>query len=272
MYTHGYNNDWADAREELIQLRRNFHREIGEETFEDRVVPLLFSWPSEGNIVSSSGDKKTAYREDRDDARGSALAVKHMVHLLYRVTNNLEDCTSSVSVIAHSMGAYVFREALGHLTGSEASPAGTFVDQFILIGADIGNTSLEAGGKGYGLTRFSNRVSVYLSPHDTTLRKSKRKNGRPRLGRTLSSGYRTTPDNVVFVDCRQWAEKSEIKGLLADGAFFEDEKPTVHNCYRAIPALLHDQYATLCGVDREAIPDREPVLLNKHYKIKKASG
>jgi esterase/lipase superfamily enzyme len=183
-----------------------------------------------------------------------------MVNILYDVTNDLQDCISNVCIIAHSMGNYVFREALTSLVGSSRSPAGTFIDQFIMIGADVGNTSLEHNGKGFGITRFSNRVSVYFSPDDSTLSKSKRKNSRPRLGRTLSSGYIQTPDNVVFCDCREWANESQLGKLYK-------KPPSVHSCYRSVDAILKDMFYTLIGIDREMIPERKMLIMNKLYRL-----
>lgn len=252
IYTHGYNNDWGDAREEYAQLRRNCIDSLGPD-FEHYCLPILFSWPSAGHTL--------AYLEDRDDARASSLAVKNMVHRLYQATNDLSECISNVSVCAHSMGNYVFREAFTSLAGSPQSPAGTFVDQFVMFGADIGNTSLEPGGKGFGIPRFSNRVSVYFSPADSTLAKSKRKNGRPRLGRSLSSGYRQTPDSVVFIDSRHWANEDKLNELFGDRA------PSVHSCFRSVGAMLKDMFEVLKGVDREIVPRRKPVVLNKHYAM-----
>jgi esterase/lipase superfamily enzyme len=250
IYTHGYNNDWNDAREEYAQLRRNCQTYIGPD-FEHYCLPILYSWPSAG--------KTLAYLEDRDDGRASSIAVKNMVHILYEATRNLSECISNVSVVAHSMGNYVFREALTSLAGSPQSPAGTFVDQFVSFGADIGNTSLEPGGKGYGIPRFCNRVSAYFSPADSILGKSKRKNGRPRLGRTLSSNYPQTPDSVVFIDSRYWANEDKLEEL------FGNKAPSVHSCFRSVPALLEDMFEVLKGVDRDIITRRKRIVLNKHY-------
>ncbi len=254
LYTHGYNNDYYDSIEEYLELRRNFHGTIGRNEFERHCLPVLFTWPSAGAV--------TAYLEDRDDARGSYLAVKNMVYLLYKFTHDLQDCISNVSVIAHSMGNYVLREALTALAGAPNSPAGTFVDQFVSIGADIGNTSLEPNGKGFGIPRFSNRVTVYFSAGDDTLKKSKRKNGRRRLGRTLSSGYLTTPDSVAFVDCRNWANEDRLKRL------FPGDPPSPHSSYRSVAAILNDMFATLLGADRDFLPGRERVVQNKHYLLR----
>ena len=254
IYSHGYNNDWADALEEYCELRRNFNKHVEDSEYEDQCLTVLFTWPSAG--------KTLAYLEDRDDARASYPAVANMVHLLFQITNNLEDCISNVCVVAHSMGNYVFREALTALAGSPKAPAGTFIDQFVSIGADVGNISLEPNGKGFGIVRFSNRVSVFFTPADSTLSKSKRKNGRPRLGRTLSQSFRTTQGNVLFIDCRDWANGDKLEALFGKRA------PSVHSCYRSVPAILRDMYHTLSGIDREMIPDRESVEMNKLYRMK----
>ena len=253
LYTHGFNNDYYDGIEEYLELRRNFHGTIGRQEFERLCLPVLFTWPSAGMV--------TAYLEDRDDARGSSLAVKNMVYLLYRVTSDLADCIATVSIIAHSMGNYVMREAFTGLAGAPNSPSGTFVDQFISIGADIGNTSLEPNGKGFGIPRFSNRVTVYFSAGDDTLKKSKRKNGRRRLGRALSSGYLTTPDSVVFIDSKNWANKRRLEQI------FPSDPPSPHSCYRSVPAILKDMFDVLQSVDRDISPNRETVILNKHYLL-----
>ena len=258
LYTHGYNNTYIEALEEYSELRRNFHDAIGGDDFEAQCLPILFTWASEGATLK--------YLEDRDDARASYPAISNMVHLLFEQTGNLQECLSNVCVIAHSMGNYVFREALGSVSGSARAPLGTFISQFVAIGADIGNTSLEPGGKGFGMVRFCDRISVYFTPADSTLGKSKRKNNRARLGRTLSSNYQATGDNVLFIDCREWANEEALAGL------FGNDAPSVHSCYRSVPAILEDMFQTISGVDREMVRGRESRVMNKLYHMQRPAG
>lgn len=253
IYTHGYNNDYRDALEEYAELRRNMHGAVGRETYEDQCLTVLFTWPSEGGTLS--------YLEDRDDARMSYPAVRHMAYLLLQETHQLENCISDVCVMGHSMGNYVLREAFAALVSSPSAPAGTFVSQFLMFGADVGNRSLEPQGKGFGINRFSDRVSVYFSPHDDTLGVSRRKNASRRLGRTLSGSYQTTPDKALFIDCRDWANDDKLEEL------FGREAPSVHSSYRSVPAILKDMFATVVGIDREVIPGRETIDANKLYRL-----
>lgn len=254
LYAHGFNNIYREALEQYVELRRNFHQAIGEEAFEDQCLPILFTWPSEGS--------KLTYLEDRDDARMSYPAVRHMVHLLLQETRQLENCISEICFLGHSLGVYVLREAFAALVGSPTAPAGTITAQVLMIAADIGNKSLEPNGKGFGINRFSDRVTVYFSPHDDTLRASKRKNASRRLGRTLSSTFETTPDKVLFVDCRKWANDDKLDDLFGRRA------PSVHSCYRSVPAILMDMFKTIAGVDREVIPGRDSLVLNKLYRLR----
>ncbi len=253
IYAHGFNNIYREALEQYVGLRRNFQDAVGKETFEDQCLPVLFSWPSEGSSLT--------YLDDRDDARMSYPAVRHMVHILLEETRQLEDCISEICFLGHSLGVYVLREAFAALVSSPTAPAGTIMAQVLMIAADIGNKSLEPGGRGFGINRFSDRVTAYFSPHDDVLRVSNRKNASRRLGRTLSTTFETTPDKVLFVDCRQWANDDKLRELFGSRA------PSVHSSYRSVPAILRDMFRTVIGVDREVIPGRETLTANKLYRL-----
>lgn len=255
IYTHGFNNNFEDALEDYSEIRRNFHKVIGASEFEEQCLPVLFSWPSAG--------KRSAYFDDRDEARASFRAIVNMVRILCDATNGLDDSVSNLCVIANSMGNFAMREGLEALTSSMHAPEGAVIDQFIMTAADVGNTSLEPQGRGSGITRFSSRVSVYFSPADSRLKQAKFVNRRRRLGRTLSSGYRNTPENVVFCDCREWANEDKLNEIF-------EQPPSVHSCYRHVPAILEDIFHTICGVDRAMIRGRKEVVMNKHYRLSSA--
>ena len=105
---HGFNVDEKDAF--------NFHRTVSEnlDAVGFRHVLVSFDWPARGTI--------TNYLEDNHDALVAAPnLVTGGIALFARFTR--PDCRTRVHVVAHSMGAYVtreaFRQAEGHPPASQ---------------------------------------------------------------------------------------------------------------------------------------------------------
>ena len=95
-YVHGYNN----SQEAVLECQRKLQRGLERNGFDGVVVS--FDWPSADNVLN--------YLEDRHDAKKSALMlVKHGIHAFAKMQEPA--CKIDMHVLAHSMGAYVVREA-----------------------------------------------------------------------------------------------------------------------------------------------------------------
>lgn len=93
VFVHGYNNSYQEAVFRLAQLRA----EAG-----TGVVPVLFSWPSQGDF--------RGYVADRDS---TTYARDDLVQLLTTLSRSRPE--GRVAVLGHSMGAWLVMEALRQL-------------------------------------------------------------------------------------------------------------------------------------------------------------
>ena len=71
---------------------------------------------------------------------------------------------------------------------------------------------------------------------------------------------------MLFNDCREWANENTLDEL------FPKDTPSVHSSYRSVSAILQDMFNTISGIDREMIPGRESLELNKLYRLKRELG
>lgn len=90
IFVHGYNSRFDDAVFRFAQIVHDSGA---------KVVPLLFTWPSRGELL--------AYGYDRESANYSRDALEATLNYLVR-----DPSVSEVSVLAHSMGNWVTLEAL----------------------------------------------------------------------------------------------------------------------------------------------------------------
>jgi len=127
LFIHGYNNSWQSAVERYQKICKNLFsgpKSLG--------ICILYAWPSNGWPQD--------YLPDRADARESALDLADVLTTLYDWLMKMQDaaakdedkaCRAKTSIIAHSMGASVFRKrppgtGLG-LLPADTSLAGYFL-------------------------------------------------------------------------------------------------------------------------------------------------
>ena len=92
VFVHGFNNRYEDAVYRFAQILHD--SEAGAD-----VAPILFTWPSAGNVF--------AYNYDRDSANYSRDALETLLRYLQD-----DPEVKTISVLAHSMGNWVTLEAL----------------------------------------------------------------------------------------------------------------------------------------------------------------
>lgn len=246
LYVHGYNNDFKDAVEEYLELDDNLRAAAPPaaappDTYSG--VQVGFSWPSAGRV--------TGYPHDRREAVDSILGLYTLLRSFKNITTQ-QECIAETAIVAHSMGNYVLEETLAYLADElGAPPGGGLIDQTLMLAADVDNDILQPGGLGEAIANFSYRVTSYYSRHDDTLRKSQRlkHKGKRRLGRNGPESYPGLMDNVVAIDCRNFANDAAAQEL----------DTSVHSSYKRSPRILADMRSTMLGVDREVVPGRQMV-------------
>jgi esterase/lipase superfamily enzyme len=160
LFVHGYNTDFSEAAMRTAQLAHDL---------DFPGVPIFFSWPSAGEVIS--------YLKDLEAAQLSESAFNELLDDLSQLRE------ADVFVIAHSMGSNLVSQALKSRV--DAKRPTSQLTQLLLaapdINADIFKTIIApklAGLQGV-------RTTVYASSSDLALRASKAVFGYTRLGETL---------------------------------------------------------------------------------------
>jgi esterase/lipase superfamily enzyme len=199
-----------------------------------RVVPVIWPADAQEGIVEK-------YYTDRDAALDSRTAYSRALRFFLdwqRAQRNAEDrCFKPVSILAHSMGNRVLREALFHLADEHLRRGMPRIFRCVFLSAaDIVNESLERGKTGEHIPDSSARVVSYYAYDDLALRGSKVVNLDEAVSRRLGH---TGPEDMHKVDRNVYA--------LDCGGFNTDwDPPTGHSYYRKekdgdrpSPLLLH---------------------------------
>jgi pimeloyl-ACP methyl ester carboxylesterase len=207
-------------------------------------IVISYDWPS--------GQQTFAYLDDLDKAKTSAIQLVNAgVKLLLRAQD--EECMIAVHALAHSMGAYVTREALDHADDGQSTRENWTLNQLVFISGDVDAADFSANNKETESTydhcyRFTN----FFSRFDQALQVSnvKRAGVAPRVGRVGLPA--DAPDKGVNVDCSDYF--SSVYGADGGGTIWR-----THSWYFDDPIFLQDLSITLRGaIDRVKIPTRKP--------------
>jgi esterase/lipase superfamily enzyme len=163
VFVHGFNNRFDDAVYRLAQIVHDS---------KVAVVPVLFTWPSRGEV------RLRAYTYDRESANYSRDALESLL-------STLEGCSSvtEVTLLAHSMGNWIALEALRSRSIRNAA-AGTRRDKLrnaVLIAPDVDVDVFRTQLQRIGNARP--QISLFVSQDDDALALSKMIWGDvPRIG------------------------------------------------------------------------------------------
>jgi len=244
LYLHGYNNDWQQSIDELVDLRDAMTPALGYE-------PLLvgFSWPSSGAVRK--------YLSDREEVRDSVPAFVRFLRDVHDfLVRNERKCFSTSFCIAHSMGNYLLRKGMEYLSDHLGEPVGrAMFNETVMMAPDIASQDIEQDGKGRYIADFSRRVHIYYSKFDRALKASSTKRfGANRLGRHGADDYTNLAPNVVLVNAASFANSDSVKAnKLVDR---RGNGVSVHSSHRYHPDILADVVHVLSSVDRSSIPTR----------------
>jgi esterase/lipase superfamily enzyme len=235
IYIHGFNTD-----PEFV-LRRHRLVRNGLDALGYQGAVVSFDWPS--------ADSALNYLDDRTDAK--LTAIRLVTDGIAPFTRFLQqDCEISTHVLAHSMGAFVLREAMDDADDRRALVStGWSLSQVMMCSADVSADSMGPSAVSSSLYRHCIRLTNYSNPYDAVLSISnaKRVGVSPRVGRVGLPA--SAPAKAVNVDVGSYYDehREEFAGITnSDHAF-----------YFSSPAFLKDIYLTILGeIDRASIPTR----------------
>jgi esterase/lipase superfamily enzyme len=114
IFVHGYNNRFGDAVFRFAQLVHDSDAEV---------TPILFTWPSRGNVF--------AYGYDRESASLSRDAFEQLLNMLVH-----DPAVAKVDILAHSMGNFLALETLRQMAlRNRAIPSK--IDDVMLAAPDV---------------------------------------------------------------------------------------------------------------------------------------
>ena len=251
VFVHGFNNDQGT----VMQRHRKLRDDLNAAQF--RGVVVSFDWPS--------GDVGLFYLEDLADANHSALQLV-AGGILLLASFQQPDCPINVHILAHSMGAYVTREAFTAADDADDLTGKTWrVSQVMLIAGDISSRSLSATDhRTEGLYRNCTRLTCYSNRHDNVLALSnvKRAGVAPRAGRVGLPD--SSPPHAVNVDCSDYWKQS------IDGSQQQVIGSREHSWHIGDPVFTKDMLDNMNGADREVRPTRASVDVNRFALIRPA--
>ena len=227
LYVHGYNNDIEDVYSTARELERLYD-----------VIVVTFTWPANGGGAVSG---TLSYLADKRDARASQDALNRTIDLVGKyhalltlatrnklinkasekhpdnLTKQREylakliknDCDLSISLLCHSMGNYVLKNAL---KSSLAESRKLIFDNVILAAADANNENHKQW-----VEQLQVRGSIYIAinENDYALSWSRRKPGeqqKARLGHYLK---KLDASNAMYIDF------TREKGVTNSHSYFD---------------------------------------------------
>jgi esterase/lipase superfamily enzyme len=121
IFVHGYNNRFGDA---VFRFAQFIHDSDAE------VTPILFTWPSRGNVF--------AYGYDRESASLSRDAFEQMLNMLIR-----DPAIAKIDILAHSMGNFLVLETLRQMSIRNRAIS-TKIDDVMLAAPDVDVDAFES--------------------------------------------------------------------------------------------------------------------------------
>ena len=241
-FVHGFNNSWGDAARRYETICRNLYQGP-----DGLGICILFNWPSDGS--------KLGYYPDRLDARNCAQDLAEVLddfydYLLQKQKDAMSDpakaCRAKFSMIAHSMGNYVFQKTMQLVWTRKNQPLlVSLLNQALMVAADVDNDLFKSGegtdkSDGDAIANLSYRVTSLFTGRDPVLGLSAgvKHFGKRRLGRSGIDRHYPVPDNVWEVDCSR---------------LFEPDEDNIHSAYFDEQRTIDLMRQILRGIDRTVL-------------------
>lgn len=238
----GFNYSFTESLQRGALLARLFSSP------DHRLVPFVFSWPSNGKL--SVGD----YRADRADARMSGEAIARAYAAFLTLIQELRQamleekasCGARLHLLAHSMGVYALRHAVQEIRKPNF-PAWLvrLFDSAIIAAGDEDHDALSNEEKLAPLRRLTSRIDLYYNIKDKPLRIGDDFEGEERIGSSGPSDPAVTTSlgiPVHLIDCRY------VDVPFADG--------TRHQYYRMSDTVIEDIRDVILGTPDGAFRHR----------------
>jgi hypothetical protein len=234
-----------------------------------------FSWPSYGSVdsylyyssllYSFPPAQAQQYGSIRDNIHGS---TRSLLHLLNQLVPLCKKHGAQLNLLCHSEGNYMLMLAMYALSRnsdpalSELAAAGRFMDQVLMVAADINNGALEARqgsaplrGQGSCIAQYSKTVTVYWSSADDRLSCSDQWKEwhnpsfplRLGLHGLHSDASGAIVPNAYGLDCSFVAKENNP---------YKPPPITVHESYFYIPQILPDMKQALSDVSTPDVVNR----------------
>jgi len=204
VFVHGFNVTFNAAVLRTAQLAHDY---------EFSGIPVLFSWPSDGQLVE--------YASDREDATWS-------VHYLEKFLLELLEKSGSkkIHLIAHSMGNQVLLGALHQL---KLKGKDDLFESIILAAPDY-DSELFRYHIGPDIVSLAQRWTIYTSQNDAALDASSKLNAVQRLGSPVTHVSGIDIIDASTIDVAPWSV------------------PEFHSYYASKQPVIDDMVATLKGI------------------------
>lgn len=242
-FVHGFNTNAAGTNNDHLAVANG----LAAAGFDCRLIS--FDWPSRGEAF--------AYLLDRDAARLTAIALVNAGVKVLLAYYDVTKCDTTIHALAHSMGAFVVREALDHADDGQATATNWSLAQLVLIGGDVSQASMaDDNPTSESMYRHCYRLTNYFNRYDAVLQVSnaKRIGLAPRVGRV---GLPTDPlpQKGVNVDC-----SAHFHDTYGDVGASPDSFSHSHTWYFEDPLFYQDLATTLRGaINHQVIATRQPV-------------
>ncbi len=201
IFIHGFNTSFDKAVKWFRALYKGAEKEL---------VPLFWSWPSDG--------KMHRYNDDRSDAMDSGPAIaRSLKKLVDFLAASEKQCGRRIHIVTHSMGALALRYAVQEYSHRFHDCLPRLFDNVVLIAADDDTDALNEHSKMRPLIHICKKISVYYNDEDTALWCSDTfKGNRSRLG-TTGPELPLPIGSISALDC------SEHTTLVGDGDAFNHD-------------------------------------------------
>jgi len=218
---HGFNVGWWSAVGSAMALELMLNREsIHQKNSNKSVTVFLFSWPSNGEMM-----KDRAYSSDRQDATDSGIAVARgflklrdfLMTLRPQHSNPaLKECGQELHLLCHSMGNFVFENALASLkenTSQSALPR--LFKNIFMCAPDVADNVLEKSEPMQNAHELCRSLNIYYNRGDVAMYISDYSKGNSeRLGHAGAARPEHLHNKIYQVDC------SNIVGGMTEHSYY----------------------------------------------------
>ncbi|QDT13665.1 alpha/beta hydrolase [Planctomycetes bacterium K23_9] len=207
VFIHGYNVDFDSAVQRTAQISVDL-------PFEG--VPICYSWPSQGQLLSYSIDENNAM-----------WTVTHLREFLLELAS--QSGADSINVVAHSMGNRAMTMAMQQIQHQSSPGADPIFDRVVLAAPDVDADRFRRD-LAPSLLSVANQVTLYASSDDRALIASKKVHGYPRAG---ESGA-----DLVVVPGVETIDVSGIDLSLLGHSYYGENDSMLRDLYDVVRARL----------------------------------